>query len=674
MKFLYIIIFFLFSFHLSFGQNSNIDALIESEKIRIDELDSFYYEIFREKLGNKEYDKAIEFLDKTYYAAIANGNPVFEERALYAKGYTYFLLNDYERSVNFYRQARDIAIENKYYTRLLHIYTDLGETFLKIYEYNLAVESYLELLKYSEITNNVRHTIHAYHQLGLIDLRLGNFEEALKNFNSALDLRMENNLFDKVYTNKYNIAICNNNLLKFNKAIDILFEILKDYDEGRCDTIECDKHLISGVYLEIGSAYLSLNEFNESKKYLSTSIKIIKDDEINNAKAYGYLADLYMKEDNYDSSIYYLGKSLELAVANNDVKNVITNKLQFARIYEKSGNYEKAYKMSYEANQLKDSIYSADLSQKIRDAYVNLANYKSNQVINRQDQTIKRSYNFLFMLGIILILISIVLALTYRALTYRRRINKRLDEMVKQKTIELVNTNDELIHSRKELDSFLYRTSHDIRGPIATLMGLTKLARLEAQDHLMQSYLEKIELTGNKLNAVISRLTNVSQINSQPLDICDINVYQVINEVIDELKLHRNDVAFKLTGDTSSKIKTDKILLKIILENLLDNSFKFYDEKEKDPFVELNIQQNGNLEFTITDNGVGIDPEYRERVFELFFVANEKDRGTGIGLYQTQLAIKKLQGDVVLALNKKPTSFKVVIPANGVEKNEVEVA
>jgi signal transduction histidine kinase len=239
--------------------------------------------------------------------------------------------------------------------------------------------------------------------------------------------------------------------------------------------------------------------------------------------------------------------------------------------------------------------------------------------------------------------------------------------MVKQKTQELLNTNEELVHSRKELDSFLYRTSHDIRGPIATLMGLTKLARLEANDAVMQNYLEKIEFTSNKLNAVITRLTNVSQINSQPLDIGDINIFQVVNEVIRDIKPDKK-VSFRLTGDTNTNIKTDKILLKIILENLLENSFKFYDIKERNPFIELNFKQNGNLEFTITDNGVGIDPQFRERVFELFFVANDKERGTGIGLYQTQLAIKKLDGNVELAMNKKPTSFKVMIPANGNKK------
>jgi signal transduction histidine kinase len=181
----------------------------------------------------------------------------------------------------------------------------------------------------------------------------------------------------------------------------------------------------------------------------------------------------------------------------------------------------------------------------------------------------------------------------------------------------------------------------------------------------MQNYLEKIETTGDKLNAVISRLTNVSQINSQPLDITDTNVYQVVNEVIDELRLDKNGVSFRFTGHSAPRIRTDKILLKIILENLLENSFKFQDAKEADPFVELKIEQNGNLEFTVTDNGLGIDPEYGERVFELFFVASDKERGTGIGLYQAQLATKKLQGSVVLEMNKKPTSFRVTLPTNG---------
>jgi len=663
MKFFYIGIFYFLLTPFLYGQNTLLDWEKNIEDIPVEERDTLYYALFRENFLNGLYNEAIIYAEKAYNAAVATGDHVYESKSCYGQGRAYFFLKDYINAIKLYNEAKEIAYANELYERLIYIYSDLGSVYLERYEYSQAVENYIESLKYAELYNNKRYIVSAYNQLGLIDLNLGNYEEALRNLNSAIDIRLENNILEKINIVKSNIALCYNGLYKFKNAIEIYFEILNDYKLGKCK--ECDEKLLSSIYIELGSAYLSLNEPEEAKKYLHSAISINEEEVA--ARAYGYLSDLYYQEGIEDSALYYLSKSLEYALEKNDVKNIILNKQQFAKIYESNGNYAKALQLTNEANELKDSIFSADLGKRIRDAYVNLEKYKSNQVINRQDQTIQRSYNFLFMLGIILILVTIVLALTYRALTYRRRINKRLDQMVQQKTKELRDTNEELIRSRKELDSFLYRTSHDIRGPIATLMGLTKLARLEAQDNLMQNYLEKIEFTGNKLNTVISRLTNVSQINSQPLDLSDINIYLVINEVIDDLKLHRNEVSFKLTGDTSSKIKTDKILLKIILENLLDNSFKFYDAKEKNPYVELNIQQNGNLQFTITDNGVGIEPEYGERVFELFFVANEKERGTGIGLYQTQLAIKKLQGNVVLTENKKPTSFKVVIPTNGSE-------
>jgi signal transduction histidine kinase len=269
----------------------------------------------------------------------------------------------------------------------------------------------------------------------------------------------------------------------------------------------------------------------------------------------------------------------------------------------------------------------------------------------------------MIMLGIILLLLVIVLVFAYRSLTFRSRLNKKLDAMVKEKTKELIESNTQLVKSRSELDSFLYRTSHDIRGPIATLLGLTSLAKLEAKDSLMSTYLEKINVTADKLNEVISRLTNVSQINSQPLNVQDTDVFNTINEVVNELKEeYLNGVSFKLVGPPPSNIKTDKILLKIILENLLQNSFKFSDSKERNSFVKLDIQQNGNLELIVTDNGVGIKSEYKDKIFDLFFVASETERGSGIGLYQALLATQKLNGKIELIHNRKPTKFKLIFP------------
>jgi len=665
MKFLYISFFCLISFHPLFSQDSNINILHELQDIPNHKIDSFYYELMKNNIDD-DLEVAIGYAEKAYNYSKMNKNIEIELKSIYALG---FILNNQKKwkEARYYlEKARDLSIQHNRDDRLVYAFYQLGDNYLENYDFDKAIENYLEVIKYSEQSENIRYKIAGYNQIGITYLRMKKYEEALNNFIQSMELRISNNINDELLVNKLNIALCYRKLLKFNKALDFFHEMINN-----CSL--CSNDIIAKIYLGIGNTYLDLKEYEKAKNNILKALSVNIGQQSLFTDAYSSLAEIYEKLEKYDSSRYFLERSLINAINNNQLTMIYLTKLKFAKFFEMEGKYEVALQMTNEAIQLRDSIYSEDLSENIRDAYVNFEKYQSDQVIHLKNLSIQRKNQFMLMLGIILILVSIVLGLTYRALTYRRRINAKLDRMVKQKTRELRETNQELVRSRQELDSFLYRTSHDIRGPIATLMGLTQLARLEASDHLMQSYLEKIDTTAHRLNTVISRLTNVSQINSQPLDIQDINVYHVINEVLDELKLDKNGVSFKLTGDVAPNIKTDKILLKIILENLLENSFKFQDNLETDPFVELNIRQNGNLEVTVVDNGVGIDPAYKDRVFDLFFVASAKDRGTGIGLYQTQLATKKLFGRVALETNKKPTSFKVSIPTNGeTEQNVIE--
>ena len=90
MKFLYISLFCLISFHPLFSQDSNINILHELQDIPPEKIDSVYYEIFREYFNAGDYNKAIEFANRVYYSAIANRNELYEEKALYAKGLSYY--------------------------------------------------------------------------------------------------------------------------------------------------------------------------------------------------------------------------------------------------------------------------------------------------------------------------------------------------------------------------------------------------------------------------------------------------------------------------------------------------------------------------------------------------------------------------------------------------------
>ena len=653
MKFLYICIFIGISHSLTFSQELDSNKSFEQQKNSIT-LDSLYYQKMADSL-NTNPQLALKYATLALDYSRQNNNSELELKSLYAIGYINNKLYNYEIALDYLIQSKELAIKGNRSDRLVYSYYEIGNNYLENFDLDKAIENYLEVIKHANKSKNFRYEIAGYNQIGIIYLRLDKPEEALNNFQNSLEIRELKNIKDGLIVNYLNIALCYRKLAKYNNAIEFFQRVLNE-----CDN--CDIDNLSKAHLGLGNTFINLKDYEGAKTNIIKALSINPDNPTLNTDGYISLSKIYEELGILDSALFYLDLSLENATIKNDITQILTTKRLYAEIFEKQGDYRKALKLTNEANQLRDSAFSKDLSENIRDAYVNFEKYQSNEIIQGKDTVIKRNNQFLIMLGIIIFLMVVILSFTYRTMIFRRRLNEKLDEKVLDKTKELRLSNEQLINSRKELDSFLYRTSHDIRGPIATLIGLANLAKIESKDEIITSYLEKINITADRLNIIISRLTNISQINSQPLDIKSVDFYSTLNEILEELNLAKNKISFRLTGDLPIHIKTDKILLKIILSNILENSFKFHDGYENAQHVELEVQQNGSLEFIITDNGVGIDKQYAGRIFDLFFVASEKDRGSGIGLYQTLLATNKMNGNVELLNNRKPTKFKVSLP------------
>ncbi len=620
-------------------------------------LDSLYLELYYE-LKKDNSDLALSYAEKSLEFSTRFNHHKYISIAHYAIGSIHLANFDYELAENNFNQSLDIALKYNLNERVLIGYSNLGILNSKIGKYDLAIDFYLKALKYAEKINDVSTIAALYNNIGLIHYRLSDFAGALNNYLKCLELKKENNISSGIFINYNNIGLCYNFLNDYNQAIESFQHVIE-----HCD--DCEDNLIIDSNYGLGKAYYELNRDEDALIYFNKANSMSKT--VNYTKTIVssdlYLAKIYTRKNSYNAALNHLNNSTSIAKEFDLKPSLRENYLLYSNIYENLGNYRKALAYNNSYIELETEIKSAELIQNLKESYIDFQKYQSDEIIAGQNIVIQRSNQFMIMLGIILLLLVVVLVFAYRSLTFRSRLNKKLDSMVKEKTKELLESNIQLVKSRSELDSFLYRTSHDIRGPIATLLGLTSLAKLEAKDSLMSTYLDKINVTADKLNEVISRLTNVSQINSQPLNVQDTDVYYTINEVVSNLKKEElNGVSFKLAGPPPTHVNTDKILLKIILENLLHNSFKFSDSNERNSFVKLDIQQNGNLELIITDNGVGIESEYKDKIFDLFFVANETERGSGIGLYQTLLATQKLKGKIELIHNKKPTKFKLIFP------------
>jgi len=227
--------------------------------------------------------------------------------------------------------------------------------------------------------------------------------------------------------------------------------------------------------------------------------------------------------------------------------------------------------------------------------------------------------------------------------------------------------NDELQKAYNELDKFAYSISHDIRGPLSGILGAINVAR-EIED--VEEMKEMLFLMGkslNKLDTYILSMHDYYSLQRGELKIKELD----FNKIIDDLKpmytvlSKTNKVAFNVSVEQEEIFRSDDVPVKLILNNLLSNAFKYQDKKNKNKSVDVIVKvQNSLATIYVKDTGIGILGTHIGEIFNLFYRANFQEVGSGFGLYNVKSAILKLNGQIeVTSVLHQGTTFRVTIPS-----------
>ncbi|HNP19377.1 MAG TPA: ATP-binding protein [Fulvivirga sp.] len=247
-------------------------------------------------------------------------------------------------------------------------------------------------------------------------------------------------------------------------------------------------------------------------------------------------------------------------------------------------------------------------------------------------------------------------------------LNALLEKKVEQRTSKIKTTLKQLQKTNSELDTFIYRASHDLKGPISRIHGLTSLAKLESTSPNDLKYYELIELVAKDMQKLLSKLTLVHEVINHHIDLQPIDLPTVISGVRDSIKFldttaENTKYAFEL--ESALQLKSDPFLITIILSNLMENSLifrKIYPGIEQRIFIKSH-QDDDNFYFSISDTGIGISEEHIESIFNMFFRGSDQSKGSGLGLYLVQMAVEKLNGKIkVESQFGESTTFSVTIP------------
>ncbi len=224
------------------------------------------------------------------------------------------------------------------------------------------------------------------------------------------------------------------------------------------------------------------------------------------------------------------------------------------------------------------------------------------------------------------------------------RHREHLEEMVAQRTGEL-----EIINA--ELESFSYSVSHDLRAPLRAITGFSRaLAEdcAEQLDDTGRQYLERIEANVRRMTQLIDDLLTLSRTSQAPLSQAAVPLGPLADEVAEQLRQRYPDHPVEFVNRVTDTVFGDPKLLRILLENLLDNAWK-YTGTVAAPRVVFSREgeEPGRLRFCLCDNGVGFDMAYADKLFGAFQRLHGSEfPGTGIGLATVQRIVHRHRGRI----------------------------
>jgi light-regulated signal transduction histidine kinase (bacteriophytochrome) len=247
----------------------------------------------------------------------------------------------------------------------------------------------------------------------------------------------------------------------------------------------------------------------------------------------------------------------------------------------------------------------------------------------------------------------VVFALVYIYLSYRKS-RQRIAEILEENqrlTKELEERSAQLKATNRELETFVYSVSHDLRSPLRLIMAFTEILINEHGDQMNDAgrlYQQRVRANAERLDRFIEGILKYSNLNRQELNREVVDMAVLTDQVIAELASELNGRNVDIRVGELPPAMGDRSLLRVALINLISNAIKFTSlENPAEIFVSYQENEHGGV-YCVQDNGIGLDMKFSETIFQAFQRLHGVDQygGTGIGLALVQRIISRHGGSV----------------------------
>lgn len=652
------------------GNNEDLEQAVESlntAKSFVDYIAPLCIEIGQIFQFQKKYEQAIQLF---YNALEASRKTQIKNDEIHA------LL----RISEYHLETRNLVKSNKYLVLAKHQLDENGLIENWIFYYLISMTIGIRQHKFEEVeanankilqlsakNNDIESEVKALNAKGIVFAVRGDYKQAFENLWLANDKSQLINFRLLIARTLINIGNVFSSLYNYEEAIKQHLKVVNEY------AAQIDNYTLTVLYYNIGGTYMSLKQDEKAIYFYSKGLKIAEKEGIHKLEAIIlYQISKIYADKNLEKALEYIEKTKNVLETYNIVSGIEMHTINLAEIYFKQGKLEDALAKGLESlklcqkgkntktlirvylllskackslEQYKDALYYHELYHELQ--------YGLHQEM-RKKQTLD-------------------LETRYETKEKEQQIklltkNMELQELELKHTRKVTEQNDLITQANQEVKQFTYAVSHDLKEPLRMIGSFTKLISRKVSnqgDERLDEYMNYVHDGVQRMEGMLNGMLNYARIGKHSDLQDEIDLNRIIGDVLLNLRVRVVESQVIVNYDELPKIKTNKVLISQLFQNLIGNAIKF-SKKDIQPIVNIfTIDDDKQFIIAIQDNGIGIPQRHQSKVFGLFSRLHTRDKyeGSGIGLAMCKKIIQILQGEIKLESEEGiGTTFYIAIP------------
>lgn len=555
--------------------------------------------------------------------------------------------SDINRSVEITQSLLQDCIDHEFEEGIAKAKNQLGLFYLVRSDFEKAEQYSLESLAYFQKNNNVKGIADAHYNIGGIYYRTNKYHQGLIELLKSLQgYKLLGDYHNQSRTLK-SIGTIYEYFNDFNKASDAYVKAIEASKIVKDESLESNAlNPLSGIYYKQGLITLAIETIERS-----VTLKIKTADKRGLAFALYGRAKIYIKENKADLALVDLKDAIEILTEVEDMLGLgmAYNKLGLAYLKLKNraeANYHflqalelgEKYNVQFIRFKANFNLYlvAKEEGDQVR-ALENLERYflQKEQVINTDTYNIIQSYEAL----------SKIETLEREALAQKEK-----NEIIEKKNAEL--------------DSFFYRVSHDLKGPISSLLGLYSVVKMDVTDSTALQLFTMYHSQVMRINDIVMGLINLTEIKNTEQLKTKIDFNKLVDECVNSCQYLPSFKSVTIQKEIEEiEFQSEWAIINTILQNLIENAIK-YARNDRPAYVKIVIRREPSfVSISVQDNGQGIAEAHQPNIFNMFYRANDRAQGSGLGLYILKRAVERLNGMIEFTSSVETGSvFNVRVP------------